>query len=294
LRIDSSVDLVELMDPEDPARVLAGGSRLAPEAGREAGVAERQILLRQDLVVVERRQGHLGGADQVQVVVGQAVDLLLGIRQEAGPVEGALAHEHGRHHGLESLAAEPLQRKPNQRELEHHEVPEQVGKPRPRQPRAPFHVDPVAGELEMVLAGGAGFPDLVEHRVLRRGVLGGQIRQRGQLAVPFRVYRRLRIAQLATTGGHRRELLALLGRRRPLAALGGAVLLGAQLLELGRDRAPALIKLEHAVDGIGRRGAPPAQGGAHRVRFASDQLNVEHGSLAAALVRGRHSIRASS
>ena len=243
---------------------------------------------------MERSQRHLGGADQVQVVVGEAVDLLLGVGQEAGSVQRALADEHRRHHGLESLAAEPLEREPDERELEHHEVPEQVGEPRPRQPRPALHVDPVAGELEVVPAGGAGLPDLVQDGVLRRGVLGGQVRERGELAVALCVHGRLRVAQLAAAGGQRRELLALLGRRRPLAALGGAVLLGAQLLELGRDRAPALIELEHAIDGVRRRVAPPAQGRADRVRFASDQLDVEHGSLAAALVRGRHAIRASS
>ena len=36
------LDLVELVHAEDAARVLAGGARLAPEAGREPGVAARQ------------------------------------------------------------------------------------------------------------------------------------------------------------------------------------------------------------------------------------------------------------
>ena len=35
------LDLVELVHAEDAARVLARGARLAPEAGREAGVAAR-------------------------------------------------------------------------------------------------------------------------------------------------------------------------------------------------------------------------------------------------------------
>src|SRR5579862_312692 len=40
--VGEHLELVELVDAEDPARVLAGGARLAPEAAREADVAQRQ------------------------------------------------------------------------------------------------------------------------------------------------------------------------------------------------------------------------------------------------------------
>ena len=52
---------------------------------------------------MQRGQRDLRGADEVQVVVGQAVDLLLGVGQEAGSVQRALAHEHGRDDRLEAL-----------------------------------------------------------------------------------------------------------------------------------------------------------------------------------------------
>ena len=81
------LDLVELVHAEDAARVLAGGAGLAAEAGREAGVAERQRRRVEDLAGVQRGQRDLRGADQVQVVLGQAVDLLLGVGQEAGAVQ---------------------------------------------------------------------------------------------------------------------------------------------------------------------------------------------------------------
>ena len=64
----------------------------------------------------------LGGADQVELVLGQAVDLLLGVGQHAGAVERLLAHEHRRDHRLEALAAQALERLAHERELEQHEV----------------------------------------------------------------------------------------------------------------------------------------------------------------------------
>ena len=44
LAVDEHLDLVELVDAEDAARVLAGRAGLAAEAGREARVAERQVV----------------------------------------------------------------------------------------------------------------------------------------------------------------------------------------------------------------------------------------------------------
>ncbi len=79
------LDLVELVHAEDAARVLARGPRLAAKARREARVAQRQPLAVEDLPVVQRGQRDLGGADEEQLVLGQAVDLLLGVRQEARP-----------------------------------------------------------------------------------------------------------------------------------------------------------------------------------------------------------------
>jgi hypothetical protein len=58
------------VDAEDPARVLAGGPGLAPEAAREARVAQRQLLGVEDLLGVQRRERDLGGAGEVQAVGG--------------------------------------------------------------------------------------------------------------------------------------------------------------------------------------------------------------------------------
>src|SRR5206468_4921112 len=76
------LELVELVDPEDPPRVPPGRARLPPKARREPRVAQRQRLLVEDLARVQRSQRHLRGSNQVEIVVRQAVDLLLGVRQE--------------------------------------------------------------------------------------------------------------------------------------------------------------------------------------------------------------------
>ena len=133
------LDLVELVHAEDSARVLAGRAGLAAEARREPGIAQRQPLGFDHLAVVQRRQRDLGGADEVQLVLGHVVDLLLGVRQKAGPVQRAFAHEHRRDHRFEAVPAQLLKRPAHERQLEHHEVAFQVGKARARQvaPRDP-------------------------------------------------------------------------------------------------------------------------------------------------------------
>ena len=132
VRLDEAehLDLVELMHPEDPARVLPGGTGLAAKAAREARIAPRQLVAGEDLVVVQRCERHLGGPDEIQIVVLEPVDLLLGVGQEPGAVERALAHEDGRDHGLEARRAERLQRVADERELQEDELSAQVREPR--------------------------------------------------------------------------------------------------------------------------------------------------------------------
>ena len=51
------LDLVELVHPEHASRVASGGAGLAAEAGREADVAQRQIVGVEDLAGVEPAEG---------------------------------------------------------------------------------------------------------------------------------------------------------------------------------------------------------------------------------------------
>ena len=146
------------MHAEDAARVLAGGAGLAAEAGREAGVAQRQAIGVEDLFVVQRGERDLGGADQVELIRGQAVDLLLGVGQEAGPEQRALAHQHRRDHRLEAVRAQPLQDPAHERQLEQHEIAFQVGEARAGELRGVVHVDHRTRELQVI----AGFEGRLE------------------------------------------------------------------------------------------------------------------------------------
>jgi len=49
-----------------------------------------------------------------------------------------------------------------------------------------------------------------------------------------------------------------------------------QLLELGADRPPALVKIEHAVDGARRLRSATRERGPDGVGVAADQPNVEN------------------
>jgi hypothetical protein len=107
--------------------------------------------------------------------------------------------------------------------------------------------------------------DLPEHGVGVGRVGLGEVRQRAQRLVALGAQLRLGVRQRSSPGRQRGQLLALLGRRRAAQRPTGGVLLGAELLELGRDRPPPLVELEHAVDGAGGVRAAARQGRAHAV-----------------------------
>jgi hypothetical protein len=102
----------------------------------------------------------------------------------------------------------------------------------------------------------------------------GHARQRRELGVSLFPHGVFLVTQPPAACRERRELLALLGRWRSLAALAGAVLLGAELFELGPQR---------AIDGARQVGAATSERRADGVRIATDQLDVENGPLLAPL-----------
>ena len=282
-RLDEAehLDLVELVDAEDPARVAARGPGLAAEARGEARVAQRQIAGVDDLPGVQRRERHLARADEEQLVLGERVDLVLGVRQEAGAEERLLADEDGRDDRLEPVSAQQLEHPADERQLEEDEVPAQVGEARAREPRGLLHLDHPARELQVIARGGDGprLAALVEDGVLRGRGRVGQVREP-----------RERILQLGLDAGQllrealraARDLAHLRDRLvgRPALALRGGdrvvrgVLLAAQRLELRQDRAPALVQLEHAVQAA----VVPAarERGADHRRVTAQQLQIEH------------------
>ncbi len=98
--VGEHLDLVELVHTEDAPGVLAVRAGLAAEAGREARVPQRQLVGVDDLVHVVGRQRDLGGADQVQVVLVEVVDVLGRLAEEAGAAHGLRADQRrGEHRG---------------------------------------------------------------------------------------------------------------------------------------------------------------------------------------------------
>ena len=208
---------------------------------------------------MQRRERDLRGADEEQLVVGEPVDLLLGVGQEARAEERLLAHEHRRDHRLEALRAQALERPAHERELEQHEIALEVGEPRAGEARARLHVDQRAGELEVVGCGAAArLADRTDHGVGVGRIGARQVRQGAQRGRQLGVDRRkLLLELLLTLAGlaHPRDRV----RRVRAGPLGGGdrlrrlVLGGTQRLEL-REAPRAGARRARAPD---RRAPPP-------------------------------------
>ena len=120
---------------------------------------------------MQRGQRHLARADQVELVVGHAVDLLLGVGQEAGAVQRLLAHQHRRHHRHEALLLEQREHPLHERQLEAHERALEVDEARAGHARARLQVEVLAQQLHVVAARAAGLALLAQHLVAG-GALG--------------------------------------------------------------------------------------------------------------------------
>ena len=180
-----------------------------------------------------------------------------------------------------SLRHRPL----HERELEHHEVAAQVGEARARQPRAALHVDPLAGELEVVAPG-------LRRRRRRRagprprarrpsGRAGSAASTSSSCSSASAVARAL--AERLDLGRQRLQALELRGHVALLALagrdlLGRRLLLGAQPLGRLRRLAPLRVELDDAVDALGELGPAPRERRANRLGLAADQPEVEHGA----------------
>ena len=116
-----------------------GRHLLAAEAGREGDVADGQRRAVEDLVAVEVRDGHLGGRDPPEVLLGVVVQVLAELRQVARADE-ALAPHHVRRVDLDVAVLLRVQ-------VEH------VRDERALQPRAPAleHVEARARDLHAAL-----------------------------------------------------------------------------------------------------------------------------------------------
>ncbi len=281
------LDLVELVDAEDPPGVAAGRAGLAPEAGGDAAVPARQVLGGEDLVAVQAGERDLGGADQVQVVVGGGVDRGPVGGKEARAPHGLLPHQHGGHDRREPGGLDPVERQRHQRHLHAHQRAEQVGEAAAGHARRGLQVEGPggAGQLHVVarrepegrrLADPAQLDGILLAPVGR--VRLGEVGQRHQQPVAIG----LEVAQL---GLQRRELVA---QAPGLGLLGGAVatlaprlanrLADAGALRAGRldaraEPAGVLVQPEQALDLAA--GASPRQVRGDALRLGADQLQVE-------------------
>ena len=160
---------------------------------------------------MQRGQRHLRGADQVEVVVGQPVDLLLGVGQHAGPVQRLLAHQHRRDHRLEALgqrASRARSARAPARAARAARAGRQSASPTAAR-RAPCRSSrrPARGGRARSRPASPTSRSTVS---CVRGVGGRQVGQRGQLGVALRAHRRLLVAERAAARGQRRQLGALL------------------------------------------------------------------------------------
>ena len=70
---------------DQAAHVLAVGSRLAAEARRVGGVADRQLAAVENLAAMEVGQRHFGGRNQIEIpVAGDLEEIGFELRQVAG------------------------------------------------------------------------------------------------------------------------------------------------------------------------------------------------------------------
>ena len=152
---------------------------------------------------MQRRERHLARPRQVQRVVGEPVDLLLGVGQEAGAEQRLLAHEHGRDDRLEArgraAARAPSARAPARAAR---------GRPSGRRSASPATRAPASmsisrpGQLEVVAraASRRGSPtsrSVVSSSAARRV---GRVGQRGERRLELGLDRRELLAQRLRRG----------------------------------------------------------------------------------------------
>ena len=304
------LDLLELVRAEDAARVLARRAGLAPEARREPAVAQRQVVLGQDLAHVQRRQRDLGGADQEQL--GRRSRPRRPARgrlgEEARADERLLAHQHRRHDGREALAARACRARTARSRRAAARRRRAGRRSASRRARAALHVDHRPGQLEVVarleveLRLAAGRHVRTISRVLLAHAVGGalvrQVRQRRACAVSNS---RVGLAQRAPRAPSRR--VAQLGRAAAISAAASRparlaspiacaarVALGAQLVDLRLQRAPALVEREHLVEQRRR----PRAARAPRARASVSERMRRMSSMRSSLARLARAASASS
>ena len=242
---------------------------------------------------MQRRQRHLGRADQEQVVLLDRVDLLARLREQAGALHRRLAHQHRRDHRHEALgrqlvhaptAPSPAPAAPGRPAGSGTGCPTPARRPRCRSgpgrrgrpaSRWSFGSNPKSGFWPWVL--------MVDRVLLGHAVGGGRVGQVRESAASARGCARVDLGQRALVGRLLGLQLGLAGDRdRGVLALllglgdrlGRGVVRGPRSLD-GGLQAPALtVQLQECVDQLA--GAAARQRFADAVRLGADQLRVDH------------------
>ena len=283
--------LVELVDADDAASVLAGGPGLAPVAGGPAHVALGPGGQVEDLVGVVAGQGHLGGAGEVEVVGGQVVDLVAVGAQEAGAAHDLRGHEGGGGHRGEAVGDGGVQGGRHEGQLQAHAPALEVVEAGPGDLGAAAGVDDVQALADRQVVGGlealggevAGLAALVaQDDVVLLAARGRPLDEVGELA-----------GQVVEFGGGGRggglgglDLLGqLLGAGQDRRALlrgglphgpGDLLLLGAEVLEGGQRLTAGLVGGDDAVDEIDV-GTTGSLAGAEGLGVLTKRTQVDHG-----------------
>ena len=292
--VREQLDLVELVDAQQPAGVLAGRPRLAPEARRVGAQALGQVGLVQDLVAGQRRERDLGGGDRPELVALEVVGVVRELRQVTGRHHRGRPDERGRADLLVQVdvAVEgELAQRPDERGASasvHHEH-------RPGELGPPFEIEdaerlpdlPVRHPLVLAVGVGIELLDPGDDVVGLRGTVGrvdrrdvGQVEedvlQVGRDLLGLRVELLLLGAELAAL------LLQLAGLVLAAVAVELAHLVGDRAdpgpqLVTCRAETPQLgIEVDHPVD-LGQVVSPAGQPGPHHVGLGPETAHVEHG-----------------
>ncbi len=164
--VGEQLDLVELVDPQQPPGVAAGRPRLPAEAGGHRGEPQRQVGLVEDLAAPHRGEGHLGGRDGPEVVALDVVGVLLELGQVPGRHHGVGEHQGRRPHLLEGVGV-PVEGEGGEGPQQPGAGPAEEGEHRAGQLGAALHVQ--QAELRADLPVRHPLPLGVRRRGLRPG-----------------------------------------------------------------------------------------------------------------------------
>ena len=225
-------------------------------------------------------EGHLGRARQVQVVALDVVDVDVVRGQEARPVHGLLADEHGRQHRDEALLDEPVEREAVERELDQRRVAHAVDEARAGEAgrRAPGRTSRgpsrSRGGRAARSRSSRRLADLAQHlRVLLGPAVGrGRIR-RVRDAVPVVLHARLRLLELVLErlqlALDPRQLLELLRRRLALELRARA-----EVVDLRLELPPPLVGAHQLIEEL--LSALARDRGPNDVGMGARCLEVDH------------------